>query len=63
MTNKQKVFSVIMQRKLISVKDLEEILKLNRVSILKAIYLLIVEREIKYITLEGTRYFLIKKKK
>ena len=52
-----------MQRKLISVKDLEEILKLNRVSILKAIYLLIVEREIKYITLEGTRYFLIKKKK
>ena len=63
MTNKQKVFSVIMQRKLISIKDLEEILKLNRISILKAIYLLIVEREIKYITLEGTRYFLIKKKK
>jgi len=63
MTNKQKVFSVIMQRKMASVSDLEEILKLNKMSILKAIYLLILDREIKYITIDKERYFLIKKKK
>jgi len=63
MTNKQKVFSVIMQRKMASVSDLEEILKLNKMSILKAIYLLILDREIKYITIDKERYFLLKKNK
>jgi hypothetical protein len=63
MTNKQKVYSIIMQRKMVTVADLEEILKLKRISILKSIYLLICEREIKYITLDKERYFLIKKNK
>jgi len=63
MTNKQKVFSVIMQRKMASVSDLEEILKINKLSILKAIYLLILDREIKYITIDKERYFLLKKHK
>lgn len=52
-----------MQRKMVTVADLEEILKLKRISILKSIYLLICEREIKYITLDKERYFLIKKNK
>jgi len=63
MTNKQKVYSIIMQRKMVSVADLEEILKIKKLSILKAIYLLILDREIKYITIDKQRYFLIKKNK
>ena len=63
MTNKQKVYSIIMQRKMVSVADLEEILKIKKMGILKAIYLLILDREIKYITIDKQRYFLIKKNK
>ena len=59
MTNKTKIYFIILQRKVVSIKDLEDITKWKKLTILRAIAPLIIKRKIKALTQGNIRYFAI----
>ena len=59
MTNKTKIYFIIAQRKIVSLKDLQDITKWKPITILRAVAPLIIKRKIKAQTPEHTRYFTI----
>ena len=59
MTNRTKIYFIILQRKVVSLKDLQEITKWQRFTILRAVAPLVIKRKIRALTHEHTRYFTI----
>lgn len=59
MTNKQKIYFIIQERKVVSLKDLYDITKMDRMQVLSAVSHLAIKRKIKAVTSEGIRYFAI----
>jgi predicted HTH transcriptional regulator len=62
MTQKQKLYFIIQERKIVSLKDLEDITRWQRITILRAIAPLVIRRKLKAVISEGTRYFKINDK-
>jgi len=62
MTQKQKLYFIIQERRIVSLKDLEDITKWQRITILRAIAPLVIRRKLKAVISEGTRYFKINDK-
>jgi hypothetical protein len=62
MTNKQKLYFIIQERRIVSLKDLEDITRWQRITILRAIAPLVIRRKLKAVVSEGTRYFKINDK-
>jgi predicted HTH transcriptional regulator len=62
MTQKQKIYFIIQERRIVSLKDLENITRWQRITILRAIAPLIIRRKIKALISENTRYFKINDK-
>jgi len=62
MTQKQKLYFIIQERRIVSLKDLEDITQWQRITILRAIAPLVIRRKLKAIISEGTRYFKINDK-
>jgi len=59
MTNRTKIYFIIAERKIVSLKDLIDITRWKPITILRAIAPLIIKRKIKALTYEHTRYFTI----
>jgi hypothetical protein len=59
MTNRTKIYFIIAERKVVSLKDLQDITRWKPITILKAVAPLIIKRKIKALTHEHTRYFTI----
>ena len=59
MTNRTKIYFIIIQRKVVSLKDLQDITNWKPITILRAVAPLIIKRKIKALTHEHTRYFKI----
>jgi hypothetical protein len=59
MSNKTKIYHIILQRKVVSIKDLEEITKWKPLTILRAIGPLIIKGKIKALKQDDSRYFAI----
>ena len=59
MTNRTKIYFIILQRKVVSLKDLQDITNWTPITILRAVAPLIIKRKIKALTHEHTRYFTI----
>ena len=59
MTNKQKIYIIIQQRKLISLQDLYDITKMDRIQMLTVVSHLVIKRKIKALTQDTVRYFAI----
>jgi predicted HTH transcriptional regulator len=62
MTQKQKLYFIIQERRIVSLKDLEDITRWQRITILRAIAPLVIRRKLKAVVSEGTRYFKINDK-
>ena len=62
MTQKQKIYFIIQERRIVSLKDLEDITKWQRITILRAIAPLVIRRKIKAVISDRTRYFKINDK-
>jgi predicted HTH transcriptional regulator len=62
MTQKQKLYFIIQERRIVSLKDLEDITRWQRITILRAIAPLVIRRKLKAVISEGTRYFKINDK-
>ena len=62
MTQKQKLYFIIQERRIVSLKDLEDITQWQRITILRAIAPLVIRRKLKAVITEGTRYFKINDK-
>jgi len=62
MTNKQKIYVIIQQRKLVSLTDLYDITNMDRMQLLTAVSHLVIRRKIKALTQDSVRYFAIKNK-
>jgi len=62
MTNKQKIYSIIQQRRLVSLTDLYDITNMDRMQLLTAVSHLVIRRKIKALTQDSVRYFAIKDK-
>ena len=62
MTNKQKIYCIIQQRRLVSLTDLYDITNMDRMQLLTAVSHLVIKRKIKAITQDSVRYFAIKDK-
>ena len=62
MTNKQKIFIIIQQRKVVSLQDLYDITNMDRMQMLTAVSHLVIRRKIKAVTQDSIRYFAIKDK-
>jgi predicted HTH transcriptional regulator len=62
MTQKQKLYFIIQKRRIVSLKDLEDITQWQRITILRAIAPLVIRRKLKAVISEGTRYFKINDK-
>jgi len=62
MTNKTKIYFIILQRKVVSLKDLQDITKWNKMTIIRAVAPLLVKRKIKAVTQDNIRYFAINDK-
>jgi hypothetical protein len=62
MTQKQKLYFIIQERRIVSLKDLEDITQWQRITILRAIAPLVIRRKLKAVISEGTRYFKINDK-
>jgi predicted HTH transcriptional regulator len=62
MTQKQKLYFIIQERRIVSLKDLEDITRWQRITILRAIAPLVIRRKIKAVISESTRYFKINDK-
>jgi len=59
MTNRTKIYFIILQRKVVSLKDLQDITKWKPINILRAVAPLIIKRKIKAVTQDNVRYFTI----
>ena len=59
MTNRTKIYFIISQRKLVSLTDLQDITRWKPITILRAVAPLIINRKIKALTQDHTRYFAI----
>ena len=59
MTNRTKIYFIIAERKIVSLKDLQDITRWKPITILRAVAPLIIKRKIKAVTHEHTRYFTI----
>jgi hypothetical protein len=57
MTNKHRIYLIIQQRRSVSLQDLYDITRLNKMSVLKAVSILTVKRKIKAIQDHNGRYF------
>ena len=57
MTNKHRIYLIIQQRRIVSLQDLYDITRLNKMSVLKALSILTVKRKIKAIQDDKGRYF------
>ena len=62
MTQKQNLYFIIQERRIVSLKDLEDITQWQRITILRAIAPLVIRRKLKAVISEGTRYFKINDK-
>jgi len=62
MTNKQKIYLIIQQRRLVSLTDLYDITNMDRMQLLTAVSHLVIRRKIKALTQDSVRYFAIKNK-
>lgn len=62
MTNKQKIYLIIQQRRLVSLADLYDITNMDRMQLLTAVSHLVIRRKIKALTQDSVRYFAIKNK-
>jgi len=62
MTNKQKIYLIIQQRRLVSLTDLYDITNMDRMQLLTAVSHLVIRRKIKALTQNSVRYFAIKDK-
>jgi len=62
MTNRTKIYFIILERKVVSLKDLQEITKWQRFTILRAVAPLVVKRKIRAVVKENVRYFAINDK-
>jgi hypothetical protein len=59
MTNKQKIYIIIQQRKVVSLQDLYDITKMDRMQMLTEVSHLVIKRKIKALTQDAVRYFAI----
>jgi len=59
MTNKQKIFFIIQQRKVVSLTDLFNITQMDRMQLITAVSHLAIKRKIKAVTQDNVRYFKI----
>jgi hypothetical protein len=60
MTNKEKIYFIIAERKIVTIEDIISITKLSKMKVLKAVYALILEKKIRSRKTEsGFRYFVI----
>lgn len=57
MTNQQRIYLIILQRRIVSLEDLTDITNFKRITILRAIAPMILQRKIKAIKNENNRYF------
>lgn len=62
MTNKTKIYFIILQRKIVSLKDLENITRWNKMTIIRAVAPLLIKRKIRAVTQDNVRYFAINNK-
>ena len=62
MTNKQKLYFIIQERRIVSLRDLEDITRWQRITILRAIAPLVIKGKIKAVISNTTRYFKINDK-
>ena len=62
MTNKQKIYLIIQQRRVVSLTDLYDITNMDRMQLLTAVSHLVIRRKIKALTQDSVRYFAIKDK-
>lgn|GEM_PF-2296274 len=62
MTNRTKIYFIILQRKVVSLKDLQEITKWQRFTILRAVAPLVIKRKIRAVVQDNVRYFAINDK-
>jgi len=63
MNYRQKIFFIIQERKMSCLSDLMEITKYKRITILRALSYLLINRKIKSIDYLGTKFFVINDKK
>lgn len=63
MTNHQKIYFIIQQRKSVCLNDLYDITLWDKYTVLKSVAKLVMNRKIKAIVQDNTRYFVIKHKK
>lgn len=63
MNYRQKIFFIIQERKMACLNDLMEITKYKRLTILRALSYLLINRNIKSIDYLGTKFFVINDKK
>ena len=59
MTNRTKIYFIILQRKVVSLKDLEDITQWKKLTILKAVAPLIIKSKIRAVIKDNVRYFAI----
>ena len=59
MTNRTKIYLLLPNAKIVSLKDLQDITRWKPITILRAVAPLIIKRKIKAHTQEHTRYFTI----
>jgi hypothetical protein len=62
MTNKTKIYFIILQRKIVSLKDLENITRWNKMTIIRAVAPLLIKRKIRAVSQDNVRYFAINDK-
>jgi hypothetical protein len=59
MTNKTRIYLIISQRKLVSLQDIYDITKLDRMQVIRAVSHLCLKRKIKAFSDQSGRYFKI----
>jgi len=59
MTNKTRIYLIIQQRRIVSLKDIYDITKLDRMQVLRAVSHLCIRRKIKAFSDDTGRYFKI----
>ena len=62
MTNKTRIYSIIQQRRAVTLQDLYDITQLDRMKVLKAVSYLAIKRKIKAFKDDNGRYFKINDK-
>jgi len=62
MTNRNKIYFIIMQRKVVSLKDLEDITQWKKITIVKAVGPLLIRNKIRAVLKDNVRYFAINEK-